>query len=91
MKNISKDIKSSEITDALSTLKKKKEDAGIIPADGKKIVVTDGRQDFSGKSLKIIKGLFKNGKNYSYKAGTKWEDIDVFGKKNIRFKESDFK
>lgn len=80
----------NEIEVALNVLKEKKEQAGQIPADNKKIVIIGGTQDFSGKSLRITKGLFKNDQNYSYAAGTKWEDIDLFGRKNIHFEESDF-
>lgn len=88
MKN--KVIEKDDIELALNTLKKKKEEAGTIPSDNKKIVVVNGKKDFKGRSLKVNKGLFKNGQNYTYKAGTKWEDIDIFGKKNIHFNESDF-
>jgi hypothetical protein len=82
--------KGIEIEAALNILKDKKEAAGLIPASNKKIVIVDGQKDFSGKSLKIQKGLFKNGQMYTYAAGTKWENIDIFGKKNIHFSESDF-
>lgn len=79
-----------EIEVALNTLKKKKEEAGIIPADKKKIKIVGGMKDFSGMTLKVKKGVIKDGQYYSYDAGTKWEDIDTFGRKNIRFSESDF-
>lgn len=79
-----------EFESALNALKKKKEEKGIIPSDNKKVVIIDGKKDFSGKVLKIQKGLFKNGQNYTYSAGTKWEELDVFAKKNIHFSESDF-
>ncbi len=82
-------IENSDIQGALNTLKKSKEEKGIVPKSNK-IVIVNSKIDFKGKSLKINKGLFKGGQNYTYKAGTKWEDIDVFGKKNIHFKESDF-
>jgi hypothetical protein len=88
-----KDIRkeqANEIEAVLNAVKKDKEENGVIPADNKKIIIIDGQKDFSGKSLKIQKGLFKNGQNYSYAAGTKWEDIDIFGRKNIHFSESDF-
>lgn len=83
-------IEKDDVELALNTLKKKKQEAGAIPNDNKKIVIINGKIDFKGKSLKVNKGLFKNGQNYTYKAGTKWEDIDNFGKANIRFNESDF-
>lgn len=83
-------IKSDEIQAAISTLKTNKEEKGIIPATNKKIIIRSGVSNFKGKSLKIDKGLFKNGRNHFYKAGTKWEDVDAFGKKNIVFSESDF-
>ena len=79
-----------EIEAAVNKIKEEREENGIIQADNKRIVIIDGQRDFSGKSLKIEKGLFKNGRNYSYAAGTKWENIDNFGRKNIDFSESDF-
>ncbi len=80
----------SQLENALNTIKAKKEQAGIIPKNNKKIIIINGVKDFKGKSLRIGKGLFKRGQNYLYKAGTKWEDIDNFGKKNIHFSETDF-
>lgn len=85
-----KKIESSELDKALDVLKAKKEESGIIPKSSKKTIIVNGKKEFKGKSLRIDKGLFKNGQNYTYKAGTKWADIDVFGKKNISFSESDF-
>lgn len=87
-----KDIRkeqAEEIAAAFNAVISEKEVQGIIPATAK-IAIIDGHKDFSGKSLRITKGLFKNNQNYSYAAGTKWEDIDVFGRKNIHFEESDF-
>ena len=78
------------IENVLNKVKKNKEDKGVIPADNKKIVITGNANTFKGKSLKITKGLFKDGQNYSYSAGTKWEDIDNFGRKNISFLITDF-
>lgn len=80
----------SEIENTLNTLKKKKEERGNIPNNNKKIIIINNQKEFKGKSLKISKGLFKDGQNYVYKAGTPWEDIDIFGRKNIHFSESDF-
>lgn len=85
-----KRIESKEIETAINTLKEKKEARGIIPTTGKKLIISNGVKNFNGKSLRINKGLFKNGQNYIYKAGTEWKDIDAFGQKNIVFKESDF-
>ena len=81
---------SSDLDKALDVLKTKREEKGIIPKSDKKTIIVNGKKEFTGKSLKIDKGLFKDGQNYTYRAGTKWADIDVFGKKNISFAESDF-
>ena len=78
------------VQNVLNAVKKNKEDKGVIPADNKKIIITGNANTFKGKSLKISKGLFKDGQNYNYPAGTKWEDIDNFGRKNISFSEADF-
>ena len=84
-------IESLELEKAINTVKTNKEEKGIIPKSEKKIVIINGEKDFSGMTLKISKALYKNNQNYVYKAGTKWEDIDIFGKKNIKFTENDFK
>jgi len=86
----SKKLESKEIETAINMIKDKREEKGIIPATKKKLLIGGGVVNFSRKSLRIDKGLFKNGQNYSYKAGTSWEDIDAFGRKNIAFNESDF-
>lgn len=83
-------ITKESVQNVLNTVKKSKEDKGEIPADNKKIRITGNANTFKGKSLKITKGLFKDGQNYSYPAGTKWEDIDNFGRKNISFSKADF-
>lgn len=89
---MSKKIEKGEVEKALNTFKEQKEKEGIIPKSNKKIVLMDnGVEDFSGMTLKITKGVIKNDVYYSYKAGTNWEAIDAFGKKNIRFNISDFK
>tara|TARA_R110000782_G_scaffold215919_1_gene303566 strand:+ start:385 stop:657 length:273 start_codon:yes stop_codon:yes gene_type:complete len=82
---------SSELEQAFNTLKKKREEAGSIPENGKKIVIVGEEKDFSGMALKVTKGVIRNGVYHSYKAGTKWEEIDVFGKRNIGFSYCDFK
>lgn len=87
---MTKDITKETVQNVLNAVKKQKEDKGVIPADNKKIVITGNANTFKGKSLKIAKGLFKDGQNYLYKAGTKWEDIDNFGRKNISFSKADF-
>ncbi len=78
------------VQNVLNKVKKAQEDKGVIPADNKKIIITGNADTFKGKSLKISKGLFKNGQNYNYPVGTKWEDIDNFGRKNISFSKADF-
>lgn len=84
-------IEKDEIQDAINTIKKRKEEVGAIPVDNKKIVVVEnGKKNFSGMALKRAKSVIKNNVCYSYKAGTKWEEIDEFGKKNIDFNENDF-
>mgnify|MGYP005990432401 CR=1 FL=1 len=85
-----KKIESKELEKALNKIKSQKEEKGDIPKNNKKIVIVNGRKEFKGRSLKIEKRLFKNGQNYVYLAGTKWDDIDEFGKKNLCFSESDF-
>jgi len=93
MKNIKKqteDLSAIELEKTFAAIKGEKEVKGLIPSDGKKIVIIDGRKDFSGKALKIQKGVFKNGQMYTYSAGTKWEELDAFAKKNIVFSEGDF-
>lgn len=85
-----KNNESNEIAGVLNGLRTSKEEKGIIPKSNKKIIVVNGQKEFKGKSLKINKGLYKDGQNYVYPASTKWEDIDNFGKKNIHFSESDF-
>lgn len=85
-----KKLESKELEEALNKIKSQKEKQGDVPKNNKKIVIVNGRKEFKGKSLKIEKRLFLNGQNYVYLAGTKWEEIDEFGKKNIHFSESDF-
>ena len=87
---MTKEMTKETVQNVLNKVKKNKEDKGLIPADNKKIVITGNANTFKGKSLKISKGLFKDGQNYSYPAGTKWEEIDNFGRKNISFSEADF-
>lgn len=89
LKTIEKE-EEKEFSAAINALKEKKAAEGIIPNDNKKIKIINGHKDFSGKKLKIQKSFFKNGEMYSYVAGTAWEDLDAFAKKNIHFSESDF-
>jgi len=85
-------IEKEDLQNAIDTIKKKKEFDGSIRSDNKKIIITEnGIENFSGMTLRITKGVIRNDVYYSYKAGTKWEDIDIFGKKNISFNKSDFK
>lgn len=84
-------IESKELENAINSLKEGKVQRGVIPDDKKRIKIVGDMKDFSGMTLKITKGVVKNDIYKSYKAGTKWEDIDVFGRKNIHFSESDFK
>ena len=88
--NMTKEMTTETVQNVLNQVKKNKEDKGVIPADNKKIIITGNANTFKGKSLKITKGLFKNGRNYKYPAGTKWEDIDNFGRINISFSKADF-
>lgn len=93
MKNkiaLAKKEDAQDIEIALNAIKNKKVEEGIIPNDGKKIAIIGGQEDFSGKKLKIQKSFFKNNQQYTYAAGTAWEDIDLFGKKNIQFEKTDF-
>lgn len=84
-------IDNVEIESAINQIKRDREERGAVPTTSKKIlVIENGVKSFSGMSLKKTKGVIKGGVYYSYKAGTKWEDIDSFGKKNIDFLESDF-
>jgi len=87
---MTKDIEKDTIASALNTIKAEKQKKGVLPKDDKKIIIVNGIKDYSGKSLKVQKGLRKNGQDYIYKAGTNWEDIDEIGKKNIDFSDSDF-
>ena len=80
----------AEITAAINTVKKQKEDKGIIPKNNKTIVMIDGQKDYKGKTLKRQKCVYVNNQNYSYPIDTKWEDIDIFGRKNIKFSDKDF-
>lgn len=89
-KDIKKDEKSTEFQNVLSSLKKEKEDKGAILPNNKKIIIKGNANLFKGKSLKIDKGLFKDGENYVAPAGTKWEDINNFLRKNISFSQADF-
>ena len=57
----------------------------ILLPNGKKVPV-----EHLGKKLRIDKSLYFGGKNYKFKAGTKFDDIDFNYRARIDFKPSDF-
>ncbi len=60
---------------------------GIIQKSPKIKIVS---KDFAGKTLRIGKSFYQNGKQGTLKAGTKWEEIDAFFRKRISFTTKDF-
>jgi hypothetical protein len=89
-KETKKDEVAKNLGNVLNEVVKMKENKGQIPSGNKKIVIEGTAIQFRGKTLKIAKNLYKNGKNYSLPAGTKWEDIDNFHRINISFSKADF-
>lgn len=87
---MTKEIKKDDFENALNTIKKAKETKGIIPGNNKKIIIKGNSEQFTRKTLRIDKRLFKDGENYLVPAGTKWEEIDNFHRKNISFSKADF-
>lgn len=83
-------LKGEDIENALNILKETKEKNGSIPSNGTKIKVAGEETNFDGKTLRISKSVYVNGRSKTYAAGTAWEAIDAFGKKNIVFSASDF-
>jgi hypothetical protein len=75
-----------EAEEILNSIKDHKINEGIIPRTTTKIRI----QDFAGKVLCRSKSIYMGGVQYFVKAGTKWEDVDKFARKNIAFTEADF-
>lgn len=74
------------IEGALNALKTKAENEGLKPKTTSVII-----RDFAGKTLKRSKSVMHNKQQFFVKAGTKWEDVDVFARRNIVFSDADFK
>ena len=89
-KEIKKDEVAQNLGSVLNEVVQMKEDKGHIPSSNKKIAIEGSADQFKGKTLKIAKNLYKNGKNYILSAGTKWSDIDNFHRLNISFSKADF-
>jgi len=76
-----------EAQEIINAVKDEQIKEGIIDKTPQIVVVST---DFAGKKLKISKGLYKNGRQITIEAGTKWEDVSPFLRKNIKFTEKDF-
>ncbi len=75
-----------EIEEIMNSITDKKIETGDLPSSTSHVLV----QDFAGKVLRRTKSVFISGTQYFVKAGTKWEDVDKFARKQISFSDADF-
>lgn len=82
----SKSDAGKEVENIMNSVMKKKIENGDIPKTTTQVLV----KDFAGKVLKRTKSVFVGGTQYFVNAGTKWEDVEKFMRKNTRFTDADF-
>lgn len=74
-----------EVAEAINTIKEHDVKNGRMPKTASVKI-----EDFAGKVLKRTKSVIKGNNQVTVEKGTKWEDIDAFGRKQISFQKEDF-